>query len=298
MGDLGQRELRRQHLALLGHLHPAGDRARRLRVDRAVGRPAAAAQRAAAAVEEHPPHAVLARAPRRARSAPGRSPSRRRRSPRPCWSPSSRSSPPARRRRRAARSGTPAAPAAAASSSPPAPGTPRPRTAARSAAALPRRRPREPALLHQQQHLEQMRRLLGAGHHVGLDRARVAPAQQLAEHPERPDDLLRGGREARSGPTGSAAAAPRSRARAARRARLGPSDAYASCTPSADSTSAIASPWRAACSRTSSRAKWKPNTSTWRIVSWSWVAATNSPWPPRSSRCASRRSASSSAGAA
>ena len=54
----GQRELRRQHLALLGHLHPARDRARRLRVDRPVGRPAAAAQRAAAAVEEHPPHAV------------------------------------------------------------------------------------------------------------------------------------------------------------------------------------------------------------------------------------------------
>ena len=46
------------------------------------------------------------------RSARGRSPSRRRRSRRPCWSPSSRSSPPARRRPRAARRGRPAARAA------------------------------------------------------------------------------------------------------------------------------------------------------------------------------------------
>ena len=98
-----------QHLALLGHLQPPRDGARRQRGDRDVGRPAAAADRAAAAVEEGPRHAVPRAAPRRCRSAPGRSPSPRRGSRRPCSSPSSRSSPPARRRPRAARRGRPAA---------------------------------------------------------------------------------------------------------------------------------------------------------------------------------------------
>ena len=55
-----QRELRRQHLALLGDLQAPGDGARRLRADRRVARPAAAADGAAAAVEELPRDAVLA----------------------------------------------------------------------------------------------------------------------------------------------------------------------------------------------------------------------------------------------
>ncbi|TMC03218.1 MAG: phosphoenolpyruvate carboxylase [Chloroflexi bacterium] len=46
---------REDHLALLGHLEPAGDGARRLRQDRPVGRPAAPAQRPAPAVEQREP---------------------------------------------------------------------------------------------------------------------------------------------------------------------------------------------------------------------------------------------------
>ena len=52
--------------------------------------------------KKHPRRAVLAQHLGHARPARGRSPSPRRRSRRPCWSPSSRPSPPARRRRRAA----------------------------------------------------------------------------------------------------------------------------------------------------------------------------------------------------
>ena len=56
--DVGQAELRLDHLALLGHAQPAVDRTRRLRPDREVGRAAAAADAAAAAVEQRQLDAV------------------------------------------------------------------------------------------------------------------------------------------------------------------------------------------------------------------------------------------------
>ena len=81
-------------LALLGDARSAVDAARRLGEDRVVARPAAAADGAAATVEQAQPHAVR-RAPRPARARRGRSPSSRRRSRRPCCCRSSRASPPA-----------------------------------------------------------------------------------------------------------------------------------------------------------------------------------------------------------
>ena len=127
----------------------------RQRQDRVVGRAAAAADRAAAAVEEDPADAVAPRAPRRSGSGRGRCPSRTRRSRRPCWSPSTRSSPPAGRRRRAVPRGRPASRAAsrssrgAAASVAPASNSGTIRSCASLAAGL-----REARLLHQQQHLE------------------------------------------------------------------------------------------------------------------------------------------------
>ena len=59
-GDVFQPELRLDHLALLGDAHRAVDRSRRLRLDGDVGRPAAAAHAAAAAVEQRDAHAGLA----------------------------------------------------------------------------------------------------------------------------------------------------------------------------------------------------------------------------------------------
>ena len=68
----------------------------------------------------------------------------------------------------------------------------RPRTAARSAArASRRRRAARLALLHQQQHLEQVGRALGAGDDVGLDRAAVGAGERVAQHPEGLDRLPR-----------------------------------------------------------------------------------------------------------
>ena len=58
MGDLTDRVLGGEHLALLGHLQAAVDGARRQRQDRVVGRTAAAPDRAAPAVEEDPADAV------------------------------------------------------------------------------------------------------------------------------------------------------------------------------------------------------------------------------------------------
>ena len=58
--DVGQAEQRLQHLALLGHAQRAVDRAGRLRHDRQVGRSAAAADAAAAAVEQRDRDAVAA----------------------------------------------------------------------------------------------------------------------------------------------------------------------------------------------------------------------------------------------
>ena len=58
--DAGQAELRLDHLALFGDAQRAVDRTRRLRLDRQVGRPAAAADAAAAAVEQRDRHAVVA----------------------------------------------------------------------------------------------------------------------------------------------------------------------------------------------------------------------------------------------
>ena len=272
VGDLRQRELRRQHLALLGHLHPARDRAGRLGVDRAVGRPAAAPQRAAAAVEEHPAHAVRARAPRRARPAPGRSPSPTRRSPRPCWSRSSRSSPPARRRPRAARRGRRAAPAASASSR-------RPRdsdSSASNSGTIRSSAPSPPAAASPLSFISSSTSSRCAGSSVPettYDCTAPAWRPRSCEPSiaERPDDLLRRGARTRRGPTGSAAAARRSRARAGRSARPIPATRTPRGRRAPTAPPPSASPWRAACSRMSSRAKWKPNTSTCRIVSWSCV---------------------------
>ena len=86
VGDLGDRVLGRQHLALLGHLQPRADGAGRQRPDRAVGGTAAAADGAAAAVEEQQADAVSAR-PRRSGPAPCTPPRPRPCSRRPCWSP-------------------------------------------------------------------------------------------------------------------------------------------------------------------------------------------------------------------
>ena len=59
-GDAGQAELGLDHLALLGDPERAVDRSGRLRSDREVCRTAAAADAAAAAVEERDRHAVRA----------------------------------------------------------------------------------------------------------------------------------------------------------------------------------------------------------------------------------------------
>ena len=79
-----------RHLALLGDLEPAADRAGRLPEDRAVRRAAAAAERAAAAVEQRERDAAVARPHREVRlrvgTARGSPPACRR----PSWSRSSR----------------------------------------------------------------------------------------------------------------------------------------------------------------------------------------------------------------
>ena len=76
-GDVDQAELRLDHLALLGDAQAAVDRARRLRPDREVGRPAAAADTAAAAVEQRQLDAVPRGTRRRSPPARGRAPTRR-----------------------------------------------------------------------------------------------------------------------------------------------------------------------------------------------------------------------------
>ena len=96
--DAGQAELGLDHLALLGHAQRAVDRSGRLRADREVRRPAAAADAAAAAVEERDRHAVRAAGRRRSIPAPCRAPTRRRGARRPSPSPSSRPSLPGGRR--------------------------------------------------------------------------------------------------------------------------------------------------------------------------------------------------------
>ncbi len=101
--------LARDDLALLGEAQRAVHAARRLRQHRLVARPAAAAHRAAAAVEEAQPHAVRCGTPARAAWSPCTAPSSRRRSRRPCCCRSSRASLPARRRAAAPTRGTAAA---------------------------------------------------------------------------------------------------------------------------------------------------------------------------------------------
>ena len=59
-GDTGQAELGLNHLSLFGDAQRAVDRARRLRLDRQIGRAAAAADGSAAAVEQRDGHAVFA----------------------------------------------------------------------------------------------------------------------------------------------------------------------------------------------------------------------------------------------
>ena len=53
----------------------------------------------------------------------------------------------------------------------------------------------EPALLHQQEHLEHVRRARGAGDHERLHGARVLAGEQRVQRAERRDGLLRRGRE-------------------------------------------------------------------------------------------------------
>ena len=195
VGDLGERELGREHLALLGHLHAARDRAGRLRVDRAVGGAAAAAERAAAAVEEDPRDAVaLELLGERDLGAVGR-PARRdvarvlvgvRVADHHLLLVADRAQRGAvdgQLEQRAHRLGRLLERVLGLEQR----DDPQPRALAA--------RLGQPALLHQQQHLEQVGRLLGAGDDVGLDGAGVAAAEQLAERAERADDLLRLGRQ-------------------------------------------------------------------------------------------------------
>ena len=101
-GDVGKPEQRLQHLALLGHAQRAVDRSRRLRLQRQVGRPAAAADAAAAPVKQRHSHAVAPRTRPRSLPAPCRDPSPAvERARRPWPNRSSRSSLPAGRAMRA-----------------------------------------------------------------------------------------------------------------------------------------------------------------------------------------------------
>ena len=68
--ECGVAVARERHLALLGHLEPAVDRARRLRLDRARGRAAAPPERAASPVEDRELDAAVA-GPRRHRALRG-----------------------------------------------------------------------------------------------------------------------------------------------------------------------------------------------------------------------------------
>ena len=195
VGDLRQRELRRQHLALLGDLQAPGHRARRLGADRRVARPAAAADGAAAAVEELPRDAVLAHdrghVELRAVDVPARRDvadvlvgvrvadhdllladgvERR-----------------AVDRRLEQRAD-------------------RVRRLGERVAGLEQRHDaqlradaagsRQPDLLHEQQHLEQVGRAGRVGDDVGADRAGMRAAQEVVDHAERLDDLARRGAEA------------------------------------------------------------------------------------------------------
>ena len=96
--DLGVGVLGGDHLALLGDADRALHRARRLRQDRLVARAAAAADRAAAAVEQAQPDAVAPEHVDQRAARPCRAPRSRSGSRRPCCCRSSRASPPARRR--------------------------------------------------------------------------------------------------------------------------------------------------------------------------------------------------------
>ena len=94
------------HLALLGDPQRPVHRARRLRQDGVVARAAAAADRAAATVEEPQPDSGLAGRLRPGRARRGTAPSWPPGSRRPCWSRSSRASPPGCRRVRPPARGT------------------------------------------------------------------------------------------------------------------------------------------------------------------------------------------------
>ena len=89
-GAVGVAVLGGDHLALLGDPQRPGDGARRLRADRLVARPAAPADRAAAAVEQPQPDALAPAPPRPGPARPGTAPSWRRGSRRPCCCRSSR----------------------------------------------------------------------------------------------------------------------------------------------------------------------------------------------------------------
>ncbi len=131
----------------------------------------------------------------------------------------------------------------------------RPRTAARSAAGPPAPGPRQARLLHQQQHLEQVGRALGAGHDVGLDRAPVGDRERVAQHPERLDRLLRPLREAVDVGRDQRPVIGDVRGTAARPARLGQRPRSPSQTPSVAKISSSERRWTRACSRMSRRAK-------------------------------------------
>ena len=88
--DPGLGVLGRDHLTLLGDPQRSVHRAGRLRQDGVVARPATAADRAAATVEEPQPDSASCGRTRRGRARRGTAPSSRRGSRRPCWSRSSR----------------------------------------------------------------------------------------------------------------------------------------------------------------------------------------------------------------
>ena len=98
MGEVRIGVARGDGLALLGQPEAPAHRPRRLGADGAAGRPAAARHGAAPAVEQGQGHAVLAAHAARSTPGPGRAPSSRPGSRRPCCCRSSRSSPSARPR--------------------------------------------------------------------------------------------------------------------------------------------------------------------------------------------------------
>ena len=232
-----------------------------------MGRPAAAPDRAAAAVEEPQPHAVARRRVAQALLGAVDLPLARRRCRPPCSSPSSRASPPARRRAARRCGGSPGRRAA-----PRAPSPARSQLLDRleqrheADARHARLEVDEPGLARKQHRGEDVVRPPAHRDDVGLDHLAAVALARGARPPRTSRRCARRPHRAAAG-SAPAAGASRARATAARGARRARAQRRAARPHRAGRRAGRRAWWWAsACSRTSSVASWRPNAAIVRVA--------------------------------